>query len=284
MTKTEKDITIIKLGGSCFSDKRVPRSLHVDVIDGICKQLEGVKFPYIIVHGGGSYGHPVAKKYGIHLGRQEGFGDQSIGFCETHEAMAELNIAIVEKFLKHGIPACTVQTSAVFLQDGGAASVARLEAVDALLDQGFIPVLYGDAVIDMSRGFGIMSGDAIIVELGNRLKHRVDRIVYLMDVDGLLEKNPKEHPGAKLIPEVRIKGRDMFVPRGQGLVRLEDAVQQGDATIDVTGGIFGKIRELTRLEDKKSSVFLINGRDRTSLVGLIRGDAVPCTRIRLMKN
>jgi isopentenyl phosphate kinase len=278
-----KDITIIKLGGSCFSDKKVPRSLHAEVIDGICKQLEGASFPFIIVHGGGSYGHPVAKKYGIHLGRQEGFGDQSIGFCETHEAMAELNIAIVDKFLKHGIHACTVQTSAVFVYDGGVASVARLDAVDALLDQGFVPVLYGDSVIDTARGFGIMSGDAIVVELANKLKHHVNRIVYLMDVDGLFDKNPKQDPGAKLIPEVFIKGRELLVPREKGLARLEDTVQQGDAAIDVTGGIIGKIRELARLEDKEISAFLINGRDRTSLVGVIKGNTVPCTRISMIK-
>ncbi len=278
-----KDITIIKLGGSCFSDKKVPRSLHVEVIDSVCKQLEGAGFPFIVVHGGGSYGHPVAKKFGIHIGRHEGFGDQSIGFCETHEAMAELNIAIVERFLKHGIPAYPVQTSAAFVLDGGAVSVARLDAVDELLNQGFVPVLYGDSVIDTTRGFGILSGDTIIVELANRLKRHVNRIVYLMDVDGLFDKNPKQDPGAKLIPEVFIKGRELLVARGKDLVRFEDTVQQGDAVIDVTGGIFGKIRELARLQDKKILASLINGRDRTSLSGLIQGKAVPCTRISMDK-
>ncbi len=280
---TGKDITIIKLGGSCFSDKKVPRSLHVDVIDSVCKQLEGAGFPFIIVHGGGSYGHPVAKKYGIHLGRQEGFGDQSKGFCETHEAMAELNHAIVTRFLEHSISAYPVQTSAVFVLDGGVASVARLDAVDALLDQAFVPVLYGDSVIDTARGFGIMSGDAIVVELANRLKHHVNRIVYLMDVDGLYDKDPKQEPGAKLIPEVFIKGRELLVPRGKGLDRLADLVQQGDSGIDVTGGIFGKIRELARLEASGLSIFLISGRERISLIGLIQGKTVPCTRISMIK-
>jgi isopentenyl phosphate kinase len=278
-----KDITIIKLGGSCFSDKSVPRSLHADVIDSVCKQLEGASFPFIIVHGGGSYGHPVAKKYGIHLGRQAGVPDQDRGFCETHEAMAELNVAIVDIFLKHGLHTYPVQTSAVFVQDGGVASVARLDAVDALLDQGFVPVLYGDAVIDTSRGFGIMSGDAIVVELANRLKHHVNRIVYLMDVDGLYDKNPKQDPRAKLLPEVIIKGKELLIRRGQGLVNLEAAVQQEDAAIDVTGGIYGKIRELARLQDKKILASLINGRDRTSLSGLIQGKTVSCTRISLLE-
>ncbi len=276
-----KDITIIKLGGSCFSDKSVPQSLHLDVIDGVCKQLEGAGFPFIVVHGGGSYGHPVAKKYGIHLGRQEGFGDQSIGFCETHEAMAELNVAIVGQFLKHHIPVYAVQTSAVFQYKGGVVSTARLDIIDTLLDQGLVPVLYGDSVVDTSRRFGIMSGDAIIVELANRLKHHICRIVYLMDVDGLYEKDPKQDPGAKLIPEVFIKGQDLLVNRGYGLVRLQDVVQQGDDSIDVTGGVFNKIRELARLEDE-TPIFFLSGRDRFSLAGLIRGNAVPCTRISII--
>ncbi|MBN2151586.1 MAG: isopentenyl phosphate kinase family protein [Candidatus Lokiarchaeota archaeon] len=283
MPTTEKNITIIKLGGSCFSDKKVPRSLHVDVIDGVCKQLEGAGFPLIVVHGGGSYGHPVAKRYGIHLGWQEGFGDQSAGFCETHEAMVELNHAIVGQCLKHGIPAFAVQTSAVFLLEGGAVSSARLDAVDALLDQGLVPVLYGDAVVDTSRGFGIMSGDAIIVELANRLKHRVDRIVYLMDVDGLFDKDPRQGPGARLIPDVVIEGGELFVPGEAGPARLEDVVQQGGASIDVTGGIIGKLRALAHLEDKEVAINLICGRNRSSLAGLISGAPVPCTRVSIKR-
>ncbi|MEX2680425.1 MAG: isopentenyl phosphate kinase [Candidatus Sigynarchaeota archaeon] len=281
---TGRDITIIKLGGSCFSDKNVPRSLHADVIDGICTQLEGAKFPFIIVHGGGSYGHPVAKKYGIHLGRQAGHGDQSKGFCETHEAMAELNVAIVGAFLKHGIPAYPVQPSAIFILDNGLTNIANLEAVDALLDQGFVPVLYGDPVIDITRGFGILSGDAIIVELAKKMKHHVDRIVYLMDVDGLFDKDPKQDHGAKLIPEVVVKGGKLLVPGFGGFVDLEATAQNGGATIDVTGGIFGKLRELGRLQDKKILAFLISGRNRTSLSGLIEGKTVPCTRITLAES
>jgi len=217
------------------------------------------------VHGAGSYGHPVAKKYSIHLGRQAGVSDQARGFCETHEAMAELNHVIITRFLEHGIPAYRCKHSAAFVLDGGFASVARLDAVDALLDQGFVPVLYGDSVIDTSRGFGIMSGDAIVVELANRLKHHVNRIVYLMDVGGLFDKNPKQEPGAKLIPEVFIKGRELLVPRGKSLGRLEDTVQQGDAGDRRHGRDFSKIRELARLEDKEISAFLINGRDRHRL-------------------
>nr|MDO8083407.1 isopentenyl phosphate kinase [Candidatus Sigynarchaeum springense] len=274
-------ITIIKLGGSCFSDKKVPRSLHADVIDGICTQLEKASFPYIVVHGGGSYGHPVAKKYGIHLGRQEGYGDQSKGFCETHEAMAELNGTIVGQFLKHGIYAYPLQTSAVFILENGVASVARLEAVDALLDQGFVPVLYGDSVVDTARGFGIISGDTIIVELANRLRNHVDRIVYLMDVDGLFDKDPKLDPKAKLIPEIAVRGGELLIPQGKERIGLETTMQHCGTTIDVTGGIYGKIRELGRLQDKKILASLINGRNRTSLSGLIQGKAVPCTRISL---
>jgi isopentenyl phosphate kinase len=278
---TENGITIFKLGGSCFSEKTQPRSLHLDVLDNITKQLAAAHIPMIIVHGGGSYGHPIAKKYSIHLGWQANVPDQARGFCETHEAMVELNHTIVTRFLNNGILAYPVQTSAAFVLERGIATSARLDAVDALLDQGFVPVMYGDSVVDTSRGFGIMSGDAIIVELANRLRHRVARIVYLMDVDGLFVKNPKIDPDAALIPEVIIKDGKLFVRRGKDLVALDAAMQHGGTAIDVTGGIFGKIKELSRLQRKDIVAFLISGRSRTTLAGLLRDEDVPCTRISL---
>lgn len=276
------------MGGSCFSDKSKPRSLHVDVLAGIAAQLAAAattattsRIPMIIVHGGGSFGHPVAKKYAIQLGRQASVPDQAKGFCETHEAMVELNLAITKHLRNSGIPAYPVQTSAAFVLDDGVATVAQLDAVDALLDQGFVPVMHGDPVIDTSRGFGIMSGDAIIVELANRLRHRVSRIVYLMDVDGLFERNPRLDPAAMLIPAVVLKDGAMFVPRGMELVKIDAIMHQGDATIDVTGGIFGKIKELRRLQRKDVVAFLINGRSPSTLASLLQGNNVPGTKITI---
>jgi isopentenyl phosphate kinase len=277
-----KGVIIIKLGGSCFSDKKIPRSLHVDVIDSISTQLKESGIPCIIVHGGGSYGHPVAKKYAIQHGRQQGIPDQEIGFCETHQAMAELNMVMIAEFLHHGLLAYPAQTSAMFVLENGGVKSANISAIDAMLDEGFMPVLYGDAVIDVSRGFGIMSGDAIVVELANRLTHPVTQIVYLTDVDGIFDKNPKLDPDAVLFPEIIVRDGVLLAKRGKELVPVEKAITQADSTIDVTGGILNKVRELRRVKAEKIAISILNGRSTSRLAALLLGaGSVPQTRITI---
>lgn len=277
-------LLVVKIGGSCFSDKKMPRSLYLDVIDSICEQLQSITMPVVIVHGGGSYGHPVAKKYTIHEGWKDDVPDQAIGFCMTHDAMVELNHAIVGRFLEYGLPAYPVQTSSVFVFRNREVTAKNLAPVDALLDQGFIPVMYGDSVIDESRGFGIMSGDSIVVEIANGLSHNVSNIVYLMDVDGLYDKNPKIDATATLFTDVYLRGEHMLVPQGDALVNIEATIDLADGAIDVTGGILNKIRALRNIKRNDIAIALINGRVPSRLAALIAGDDVPRTQITILDN
>lgn len=63
---------ILKLGGSILCDKNVPYSINWENLENIAIEIkEAIEyyssknedFKLIIVHGGGSFGHPVAKKY-----------------------------------------------------------------------------------------------------------------------------------------------------------------------------------------------------------------------------
>ena len=276
-------LLVVKIGGSCFSDKKLPRSLFIDVIDGICEQLQSMDTRVVIVHGGGSFGHPVAKKYAIHEGRREEIPDQALGFCLTHDAMVELNHVIIGRFLEHGLPAYPVQPSAVFMFRNGEVVTRNLAPVDALLEQGFMPVMYGDSVIDESRAFGIMSGDSIVVELANGLAHAVSTIVYLMDVDGLYDMNPKLDAAATLYNDVYLRGEHVLVSQGDALVNIEETIDQGDGSIDVTGGILKKIKTLRDIKQHDMDIALINGRAPSRLIALLSGKDVPRTRVTILK-
>jgi len=59
--------------------------------------------PLIVVHGGGSFGHPVAKQYGINEGYKD--SSQIIGFSKTHQAMTVLNNLVVDSLINQDIPA-----------------------------------------------------------------------------------------------------------------------------------------------------------------------------------
>ena len=58
---------IIKLGGSVICDKAVPYSFNENVVAMIADELKAFipRHQFIIVHGGGSFGHPLAKKFDI---------------------------------------------------------------------------------------------------------------------------------------------------------------------------------------------------------------------------
>ncbi len=72
---------ILKLGGSVVTHKDEYMSVHTGNIKRLAEEIAEVDaYPLVIVHGGGSFGHPVAKKHGI----ADGMVDKSqiFGFSE----------------------------------------------------------------------------------------------------------------------------------------------------------------------------------------------------------
>jgi isopentenyl phosphate kinase len=63
------NLAIVKIGGSVITDKKslTPKinSKNLKIIAG---QLKNFKLPYILIHGAGSFGHPIVKKSGIDRG------------------------------------------------------------------------------------------------------------------------------------------------------------------------------------------------------------------------
>lgn len=282
MNSSSKKYTIIKIGGSCFSDKNKPLSLHFDVIDNICKQIKQLSINPIIVHGGGSFGHPLAKQYRIHEGKIDGIKDQELGFSLTHEAMMQVNHEIVKRFLKFGLKVFPVQTSSIFSLSNGIISSGRLEPIEDLFDKGFIPILYGDAVLDERRHFGILSGDSIIIHLANNLKMQIDSIIFLLDVDGVFTRNPEVNDDALLIKEVFSKENKLMVNFNGIPKPLEEVISTRMNSIDVTGGLLFKLNQLVKI-NTGLDVFLINGHKPESLMKLLDGSLVRYTRISIKK-
>ena len=65
------EVIILKLGGSLLTDKETPLSIREEVLERSIKQIIESKKSIILIHGGGSFGHPTAKKYQI----SQGFND-----------------------------------------------------------------------------------------------------------------------------------------------------------------------------------------------------------------
>ena len=242
---------IVKLGGSVISDKSKPFSFRDKVVENIAEEIS--KFHpekrFLLVHGGGSYGHPLAKKYAIREGFKE---ERMMGFSRTHQAMIELNKKIVDIFLDKNLPAFSISPSSIFIMNNGGVSDGWINVIQAMLEKNFIPVLFGDVALSHDKGMDILSGDQIISFLAEKLMP--EKVIFLMDVDGIYNKNPVEKD-AKLLDVIDEK----------------KSIEGGIEGIDVTGGIKNKVKEAKKM---KCPVYFINGMVRGNLSKAIEGKKV----------
>ena len=107
---TETKTTILKIGGSVITDKDGDLAARTEVINRLAEETQRANLKnLIIVHGGGSFGHPTAQKYGIKDGLKE--ETQKLGFAETHHVMTVLNGLVMDALVWHNIPAVSVTPS-----------------------------------------------------------------------------------------------------------------------------------------------------------------------------
>jgi len=256
---------ILKLGGSVITVKNRPLTPNMDAIKRLAKEIaEANVSPLIIVHGGGSYGHPIAAKYKI----AGGFKNESqiLGFSKTHNAMISLNMLIVEALLDRGVPAFSIAPSSFLVTEHGRIRNLHRDVLVHALKLGFVPVLYGDAVFDSKIGFSILSGDQIISKLA--VEFNAERIIVGVDVNGLFTADPKVDDSAQLIPHITL---DELKDIASGI--------GGSNVIDVTGGMMGKIFELIIPVMKGVDVLILNASKPGNIYKALKGEKVIGTRI-----
>jgi isopentenyl phosphate kinase len=255
--------TIIKLGGSVITEKDKLFKPNTTVIERLAQEIAIAKTgPVVIIHGGGSFGHPVADQYDIVKGYK--YSDQLIGFAKTRQAMLELNKLIIDALIKNNISAVSVQPSSCIITKNGRIDAFYCAAVKKLLDLNLIPVLYGDAVLDYELGFTILSGDQLAAYLAVKLISK--KIVIGVDVDGLYTTDPKKDSTASLIKHITIE-------------KLKKILEGMDITkyTDVTGGMKGKIIELIPALKKGTNIKIINAKIPNRLVKALKDEEVKGT-------
>ena len=253
---------LIKLGGSVITDKAQYRTFRKEQVARLCKEIADSGKGIIVVHGAGSFGHVIAKRYSLQQGLVD-FG-QVPAIAQVQYDVRELSSMVVRELMNVGIPAVSVPPGSCFVMDDGKLVVSDDEAIRKLAHIGVMPVLFGDVVMDRKKEFGICSGDQIMEVLSDIFKP--DRIVFVSDIDGLYDKDPKTNEDAKLIPEV-----------------TEDTLKQvsaGSTVADVTGGVRGKMESMLRLCAEGRDCVLVNGTVPGRLLSLLKGEDVPCTVAR----
>ena len=262
---TKGKLTVLKLGGSVITKKEKAMTPNLNAIQRLANEIADANAEHlIIVHGGGSFGHPLAKQYNI----KEGFKNSSQleGFSKTHQAMLELNKLIVETLICHNIAAFSVSPSSCIVTKAGRIQIFYDSTLIRFLDTGFVPVLFGDTVLDSNTGFTILSGDQLVAALA--IKFKANKIIIGVDVDGLYGADPKTDNSAQLIPHIALRE----------LKTLLHNIEEAKVT-DVTGGMLGKILELMPAIDTDIPTIIVNAAKRGNIYKALKEKRVIGTLI-----
>lgn len=272
---------ILKLGGSILTKKDLKDpEVNFSNLNRIANEIktafnnqsnnelaEGL----VIIHGAGSFGHPPAKKYSIgEPFTNDQYPKKRIGFSKTQNCVKKLNTLICEVLIEHELPCVSIQASSFITTKNKRINNFNLELIEKYLKEGFIPVIYGDVVLDDDLKIAVLSGDQILQFIAKNLKLNNSKskkeVILGTDVAGVFTKNPKKYKDAKHIPE---------------LSSLDD-IEEFDSTtnIDVTGGMIGKIKELLELANIGIESKIIDANEPKSILNALESKKVKGTIIK----
>ncbi|MEM1955536.1 MAG: isopentenyl phosphate kinase [Candidatus Caldarchaeum sp.] len=257
-----KGLVVLKVGGSVITDKKLGNSFRQEVMNRISREVARCwPTPLAVVHGAGSYGHPIAKKYKLDQGYKE--QNQLEGFVKTIQSVKALNHLVAEAFIQTGVGAVGIPASMLFIARKNVIETAHLDLIFSALDLGIIPVTCGDAIFDRETRFTILSGDDIAVYLAKALK--ASRIVFATDVDGVYEVD-------------RNTGRKVLINR-MDYRRHASIFYGGVEGDDVTGGMFNKVEVAFEAVKAGVKVCIVNGLVEGRIEAAVKGEEVVGTTL-----
>ena len=231
-----------KLGGSVITDKSKPFSYRPDVVSALAEEISSSDLKVIVVHGGGSFGHSVARQHGLSAVAGEA---PAVGVAQTRSAKYALYRLVCKTMMEYKLNPYPFSPFDAVSRGGAGAVAAWLRG---LLKEGLTPVTFGDVSLAPS-GFKVISGDYIVQELAKIVEP--ERCVFALDVDGVYEGNTRV-----IIPELTpSKIRRMKVPEGE----------------DATGGMKTKLDAASRIASGGSRVCFVSGYRRNEFSKAVRG-------------
>ncbi len=249
----------VKFGGSVITEKEKPYTVNLDKLKMLCEEVVRARREYgvriLIGHGGGSFPHTSAEKYRTH----DGFVDEksSYGFCVVGMDAAKLNMIVVDELLKMGENAFTVRVSSAAIARNGKICRWDTELVNHLFELDITPVTYGDVIIDLARGFAIVSTEEIFRYLARELEPEK---VLLISKHAVHTSDPQLNDNAEKISLLR---KSEFY--GINLSRSHG--------FDVTGGMMKKVEIAFDIARYAEHVEIIPA-ERGNLLKAIAGKSV----------
>ena len=233
---------LIKLGGSVITEKSSTATFRNKIMDDLACQLALSKKDFIIVHGAGSFGHVLAKKYELNTGFSN--EDQRYGFSLTQGMVQTLNSHVLSSLQKHQLAAVSLPAHAMLTLHNHDLETFDMNLFHEYVDKGFTPVTYGDVALDSHIGFSICSGDLLMWLLAKEFQP--EKVIFVIDEDGIYTKNPKRYQDATLLETINRN-------------ELDSLQTSLDAHADVTRGMAGKLQIIKKITSLSIDTVLVNG-------------------------
>jgi len=261
---------VIKFGGSLFTDKdTTPLSVR-DLMENADKYIKyqnmtraakevsdaarahrDISFLWLI-HGVGPFGHFLV---------QDERWKEVGSIRKVHEYCEFFDSFVVRHFIENDLPVSPIHPIKTCVATDSKFDMTELYKQGLeIIQNKRIPFTHGDIVPTQDGGFKVLSGDDIAVYLGEKWKAS---ILMVTDVD-VSDKDPKKFGDAKIIKEI---SRDE-------IIKLKD-----EKRIDVSGGIYGKIRKLQEAAKKGIFCQIINGTKDGNLYEALMGNEDIGTKI-----
>lgn len=253
-----KDLILVKLGGSLITDKNKPFCARRDVIKRLAKEIKSSLSPQydlIIGHGSGSFGHTVASKYQTQRGI---INKESVwGLSLVANAAIQINRIVVDEFLKAKLPVVSFAPASFITVKEQKLDQILIDQIKNSLKIGIIPLVYGDIVMDSKRGFCIFSGETTLDILAKKLMHGYQNIWVILcgDTNGVLDTN----------------GQTISQINKQNFAKISAGVGESTST-DVTGGMLHKVKTSLDLASSFGiQSYIINGKTPDKLKEILMG-------------
>jgi|MTBAKSStandDraft_2_1061841.scaffolds.fasta_scaffold01753_21 isopentenyl phosphate kinase len=167
------NINFLKLGGSLITDKAQSETALPDVIFTLLSDIKRYLniFPeqkILLGHGSGSFGHHAAAKYNTRRGVSTEAEWQ--GFQQVWESARKLNQVVLEIGRQAGLHLISFPPSAGLLSRNGQVVIWNTQPLERALENGLIPLVYGDVVFDEILGGTIFSTEELFTHLSTILK------------------------------------------------------------------------------------------------------------------
>jgi len=241
-----ENLILIKLGGSLITDKNKPYTPRREIISRLAKEIKKAYlkgFRMIVSHGSGSFGHTLASKYRTANGIKK--REDIYGLCLVQQDAIAINRIVNKIFLESKIPCLSfVPSSFSFAKDKKLKAIF-IEPIVEAFKRGIIPLIFGDIILDESRGCCIFSGEVTLDNLSFAFQKRgfkIEKVIQAGTTDGVYN----------------LKGRTVskITPKNFGAVKKSLGGSNG---ADVTGGMLHKVEESLRMAKRGIKVWIING-------------------------